>query len=81
MKRAKSKRQLASNFNTSSYIFGDLDLEIAVKSLELKDREITILYLMGHSQKEIGEAIGLDRSMISKRLKIIISMLTEKMKR
>jgi len=80
MKRTKSKRQLALNFNTSSYIFGDLDLEIAVESLELRDREIIMLYLMGHGQKEIGEVIGLDRSMISKRLKIITRILTERMK-
>ncbi|MDQ1317922.1 MAG: Sigma-70 family polymerase sigma factor [Candidatus Poribacteria bacterium] len=56
------------NFDTSSYHFSDLDLEIAVKRLPSKQREILILHLMGHSQNNIALALNLTRSMISKKM-------------
>lgn len=77
MHRNSSKQKL--NFSTSSYQFEDIDLEMAVKSLELRDREIITLYLMGHKHKDIAEVFNLERSMITKRLGIIVNILATKM--
>lgn len=63
------------NFDTSSYHFSDLDLEIAVKRLPSKQREILILHLMGHSQNNIALALNVTRSMISKKLNKITKHL------
>jgi len=52
---------------------------MAVKSLELRDREIITLYLMGHKHKDIAEVFDLERSMITKRLGIIVNTLSTKM--
>ena len=77
MPRNISKQKL--NVSTSSYQFEDIDLEMAVKSLELRDREIVTLYLMGHRHKDIAEVFNLERSMITKRLGIIVNILSTKM--
>jgi DNA-binding NarL/FixJ family response regulator len=56
------------NFDISSYHFSDIDLSMAVKSLQPRDRKILILHLMGHSQDDIALALQVTRSMISKKL-------------
>jgi len=64
------------NFNIDSYQFKDLDLEIAVNKLSKRDQNILILRLMGHTQNDIAKASGgVTRSMISKRLRIIMNAL------
>lgn len=75
----KNDLKRKTNFNTSSYQFEDTDLEIAVKSLESRDREIITLYLMGHKHKDIAEVFNLDRSMITKRLRIIVNLLSKEL--
>lgn len=78
-KDAIIQKTMNLNFDTSSYKFSDIDLETAVEGLEARDREMIILYLMGHKQQDIAGVYNLDRSMISKRLKAIIRILTLKM--
>jgi DNA-directed RNA polymerase specialized sigma subunit len=80
MQKKKDYKQVDLNFDTSSYQFIDLDLEIAVSSLQSRDREIIILYFMGHKQKDIAKIVKLERSMISKRLKTIVNMLSTMMR-
>lgn len=63
------------NFDVDSYVFEDLDLEIAAKCLSKRDRNILILYLMGHTQEDIGRINNVSRSMISKRFKVIMEKL------
>ena len=64
------------NFDVDSYQFKDLDLEIAVKKLSKRDQSILILRLMGHTQDDIAKVSGgVTRSMISKRLRIIMNTL------
>ena len=56
------------NLDTSSYRFSDIDLDTAVKRLPSRDREILILYLMGHNQNDIAAVFNINRSMISREL-------------
>jgi DNA-directed RNA polymerase specialized sigma24 family protein len=80
MQKKKGYKRVNLNFDTSSYQFINLDLEIAVSRLQSRDREIIILYLMGHKQKDIAKIVKLERSMISKRLKTITNMLSTMMR-
>jgi len=79
MQKKKGYKRVNLNFDTSSYQFINLDLEIAVSSLQSRDREIIILHLMGHKQKDIAKIVNLERSMISKRLKTIVTVLSTMM--
>ncbi len=63
------------NFDVDSYEFDDLDLEIAASRLSKRDRGILILYLMGHTQEDIGRIYDVTRSMISKRFRVIMDKL------
>jgi DNA-binding NarL/FixJ family response regulator len=63
------------NFDTSSYHFSDIDLSVAAKSLQSRDRDILILHLMGHSQDDIALVLNVTRSMISKKLNKITKHL------
>jgi DNA-directed RNA polymerase specialized sigma subunit len=64
------------NFDISSYNFEDLDLKIAVSRLSEQDQNILVLSLMGHTQRDIAMVSGgVTRSMISKRLRIIMKKL------
>lgn len=63
------------NFDIGSYQFEDMDLEIASHCLSTRDRAILILYLMGHTQDDIGNAYNVSRSMISKRFKVIMDKI------
>jgi len=69
------------NFDVSSYKFSDLDLEIAVRRLPIRDQEVLILHLMGHNQSDIARLHGVTRSMISKRLSKIMKTLSRRMKK
>jgi DNA-directed RNA polymerase specialized sigma subunit len=64
------------NFDVNSYEFEDQDLEMAVKRLSRRDQDIITLYLMGHTQEDIGRAYNVSRSMISKRFRVIINKIT-----
>ena len=64
------------NFDVDSYQFDDLDLKVAVEKLPERDRNILILRLMGHTQYDMANITGdVTRSMISKRLRIILNNL------
>ena len=67
------------NFDTQSYDFDSLDLEIAVSKLPRRDRDIIILHLMGHVQRDIGKACHVSRSMISKRINAIMGNLVRQL--
>ena len=67
------------NFDTQSYEFDSLDLKIAVSKLARRDQEIFILHLMGHRQTDIGKVYNVSRSMISKRMRIIIGSITRRL--
>jgi len=74
------KRKLENmNFNPQSYEFDSLDLKIAVNRLPQQDRDIMKLYLMGHSQRDIGIAYNVSRSMISKIMCIAIDSITRQL--
>jgi len=68
------------NFDTSTYHFSDIDLATAIKRLQVRDREMLILRLMGHNQNDIALVLNLTRSMISKRLTKITKTLSIFMK-
>ena len=68
------------NSDIRSYRFGDLDLEIAAGRLPPGDRTILILHLMSHTQDSIASIFGVDRSMISKRLKAIRDSLARQLR-
>ena len=68
------------NFDVRSYRFGDLDLKIAAGNLPKRDLNILILYLMGHTQNSISEVCSVSRSMISKRMRVIIRELQKHLK-
>ena len=63
------------NFDVRSYQFGDLDLKIAVSRLPRRDQNVLILRLMGHKQRDIARVSGVTRSMISRRLTMIMDDL------
>ena len=63
------------NFDVRSYQFRDLDLREAANQLSQRDRDILVLYLMGHTQRAIAEVFTASRSMVSKRLVIIADNL------
>jgi len=67
------------NFDISSYQFTDLELELAVRNLHFRDQKILILYLMGHKHEDIARIINRERSLVSKRLKQIIEILSVSM--
>lgn len=67
------------NFDVRSYLFGDLDLKIAVSRLPRRDQNILILRLMGHKQRDIARVSGVTRSMISRRLSMITDDLKERL--
>jgi hypothetical protein len=76
------RRLLASsrcplNFDVRSYQFRDLDLKIAVGRLPRRDQNVLILRLMGHKQRDIARVSGVTRSMISRRLSMIMDDLKE----
>jgi len=65
------------NFDVQSYQFDDLDLKIAVSRLPRRDQNVLTLHLMGHKQHDIAKVSGVTRSMISRRLSMIMSDLKE----
>ncbi len=67
----------ALNFDILSYQFHDLDLAIAASELPRQDLTILVLHLMGHTQNSIASVFSLSRSMISKRLSIIVDYLKQ----
>ena len=67
------------NFDTRSYEFGSLDLKIAASNLAHRDQDIFILHLMGHTQTDIGKVYNVSRSMISKRMRVIIGSITRQL--
>ena len=67
------------NFDVQSYEFDDLDLKVAADNLPRRDQEILTLYLMGHRQRDIGKVYNVSRSMISKRLRIIMDSLARQL--
>lgn len=63
------------NYDISTYEFGDIDLAIASRKLETRDKMILILWLMGYSQQAIAGHIGRSRSLVSKRFRVIMAYL------
>ena len=76
----KANSKTALNFDIQSYPFRDLDLKMAVQSLEKRDQKIVVLHLMGHKQRDIAQVCSISRSMISKRLHTIMSVLAQRMR-
>ena len=68
------------NFDIHSYQFGDLDLKLAVDHLQRRDQNILTLHLMGHTQHDIGKICDVSRSMISKRMRVIMASLARQLK-
>lgn len=68
------------NFDVQSYQFGDLDLREAASQLPQRDRDILVLYLMGHTQRAIAELYTASRSMVSKRLAVISDSLEHQLR-
>ena len=73
----KSRARL--NFDINSYRFNDLDLRLAANHLPQRDQNILILHLMGHKQHDIGKICDVSRSMISKRLRVIMDNLASQL--
>ncbi len=67
------------SFDTRSYEFDNLDLKTAVNRLPRRDQDIIILHLMGHTQRDIGKAFHVSRSMISKRMRVIMASLVRQL--
>lgn len=74
------KVEMELNYDTSTYEFLDLDLELATKRLPSKDQEVLILHLMGHTHSDIAKFQNVNRSTISKKLKKIVNDLSRLMR-
>lgn len=58
----------ATNTDTKTYKFKDMDLERVVNSLDKRDRKIMILSLMGLTGSQIGKLVGWKYSAVNKHL-------------
>ena len=76
----EGENPVSLNFDVRSYRFRDLDLKIATSDLPKRDLNILILYLMGHTQNSIAEVCSVSRSMISKRMRVIMRELGKRLK-
>lgn len=80
MSKEISETKMNLNYDVSTCEFLDLDLKLATECLPLKDQEVLILYLMGHTHEDIARLQDVSRSTISKRMKKIVYNLSKLMK-